>query len=32
MTAVLLLAVAGFFFWPLWFVALIIAATIKIRI
>ena len=32
MTVVLALAVAGFFFWPLWIVALIIATTIKVRI
>ena len=32
MTGVLALAVGGFFFWPLWIVALIIATTIKVRI
>jgi hypothetical protein len=32
MTGVLILAVGGFFFWPLWIVALITATTIKVRI
>jgi hypothetical protein len=32
MTGVLGLAVGGFFFWPLWFVAIVIATTIKVRI
>jgi hypothetical protein len=32
MTVVLMLAVGGFFFWPLWVIALITVSTIKIRI